>query len=305
MHDHHGPGRHGAEGTDQRHLAVALALIAAFMTAELAAAVLAHSLALFADAGHMLTDTGALAGALWAIRLAARPVSARWSDGLKRAEVLSAAINGITLVAVAAVILAEAIQRLVHPVSVTGPVVLAVALLGIAVNVTATWVLSRANQSSLNIEGAFQHILTDAAAFIATAVAAVVIITTGFRRADPIASLFVVALMTRAAWKLLKASGRVLLEGTPEGVDLGSVHAHLLAASDHILAVHDLHAWVVTSSLPAISAHIVVDNSCFSDGHAPQILDALQAALIGQFDVEHSTLQLELPGHTTHELGTH
>lgn len=127
--------------------------------------------------------------------------------------------------------------------------------------------------------------------------AAVVIITTGFRRADAIASLLVVALMARAAWELLKASGRILLEGTTEGIDLDTVRARLLAASPHVSAVHDLHAWTVTTGLPAISAHVVVGGSCFTDGHAPQILDALQAALIGQFDIEHSTLQLELPAH--------
>jgi cobalt-zinc-cadmium efflux system protein len=156
---------------------------------------------------------------------------------------------------------------------------------------------------------AFQHIPTDAAGFIATAAAAVVIIitttTTGFSRADAIASLLVVALMARAAWELLAASGRILLEGTPDGVDLESVRAQLLAASPHVTAVHDLHAWTVASGFPAVSAHVVVDGSCFSDGHAPQILDALQAALIGQFDIEHSTLQLELPAHAGHEKGAH
>jgi cobalt-zinc-cadmium efflux system protein len=301
----HGTGHPGPDDGGRRHLAIALSLIVAFMAAEVVVAFLARSLALLADAGHMLTDAAALAGALWAIRLAARPVTARWSYGLKRAEILSAAVNGITLVAVAAVILVEAIQRLLHPLPVTGTAVLAVALAGIAVNVTATWVLSRAGRESLNIEGAFQHILTDAAGFIATAAAAVVIITTGFSRADAIASLLVVALMARAAWELLRASGRILLEGTPDGVDLDSVRAHLLAASPHVTAVHDLHAWTVTSGLPAVSAHVVVDGSCFSDGHAPQILDALQATLIGQFDIEHSTLQLELPAHAGHEKGAH
>jgi cobalt-zinc-cadmium efflux system protein len=300
-HDHH----HVDEGTDRRSLLIALGLISAFMVAEVTAAVLAHSLALLADAGHMLIDAGSLVGALWAMRLAAQPVSARWSYGFKRAEILAASVNGLTLVVVGGIVLVAAVQRLLHPIPVAGPAILAVALAGVVVNVSATWVLSGARSSGLHVEGAFQHIVTDAAGFIATAVAAAVIITTGYRRADAIASLVVVGLMGRAAWGLLRASGHILLEGTPEGVDLDAVRHHLLAADDHVLEVHDLHAWVLTSSLPAISAHVVVDDSCFADGHAPQILDALQAALIGEFDVEHSTIQLELAGHSEHELGSH
>jgi len=300
-----GHGHGGSGPTDRRPLQVALALIVGFLLVEVTVAFASHSLALLADAGHMLTDAAALATALWAIALAARPTSARWSFGLKRAEILSAAVNGVSLVAVAAIVAVEAIQRLRHPADVAGPAVLAVAILGVVVNVAATWVLSRANRSSLNVDGAFQHILTDAAGFVATAVAAVVIITTGFRQADSIASLLVVALMVHAAWGLLKVSGRVLLEGTPDGVDLDAVRSHLLAADSHVHDVHDLHAWIVTSDLPAMSAHVVVDDSCFHDGHAAQLLDTLQTALIGAFDVEHSTLQLELAGHAAHEMGSH
>ena len=300
-HDHH----RSAEGADRRLLRIGLGLITGFLGAEVVVAVVVHSLALLADAGHMLTDAGALAGSLWAITLAARPVSARWSYGLKRAEILSAALNGVALVVAGGIVFVEAVRRLLHPIGVTGPAVLAVALVGVAVNVAATAVLARADRTSLNVEGAFQHIVTDAAGFIATAIAAGVIITTGFVRADSIASLVVVGLMGRAAWGLLRASGHVLLEGTPEGVDLDLVRQHLLGADHHVLDVHDLHAWVLTSNLPAISAHVVVDDSCFADGHAPQILDALQSALIGQFDVEHSTLQLEMAGHAEHEIGSH
>jgi cobalt-zinc-cadmium efflux system protein len=175
----------------------------------------------------------------------------------------------------------------------------------VAVNVAASRVLSHGDRSSLNVEGAFQHILTDAAGFIATAVAGLVIITTGFRRADAIASLLVVALMVRAAWVLLKASGRVLLEGTPEGVDLDEVRLRLLAADSHVVDVHDLHAWVLTSAHPAMSAHVVLEDSCFADGHAPRVLDALQEAMRADFDMDHSTLQLEMAQHSTHEVGTH
>ena len=301
-----GPHLHAGTGaTDRGPLRIALGLIVGFMLVEVVVAFVSGSLALLADAGHMLTDAGALAAALWAIRLAARPTSDRWTYGLKRAEILSAAINGISLVVVSGIVLVEAIQRLIHPIAVTGPAVLTVALLGVVVNLAATWVLSRANRSSLNVEGAFQHILTDAAGFIATAIAAVVIITTGYRRADAIASLLVVALMAHAARGLLKASGHVLLEGTPESVDLDEVRAHLLDADPHVIDVHDLHVWVITSDLPAMSAHVVLEDSCFADGHAPQLLDRLQAALIGEFDMEHSTLQLEMAGHATHEAGAH
>jgi cobalt-zinc-cadmium efflux system protein len=175
---------------------------------------------------------------------------------------------------------------------------------GIAVNLVAAWVLSRANRSRLNVEGAFQHILSDLYGFIATVVAGVIILITRFERADAIASLVVVVLMMRASWGLLKASMRVLFEAAPEAVDLAAVRAHLLEP-DHVRDVHDLHVWTVTSALPAISAHVVVDDSCFLDGHAPQVLDQLQNCLAGHFDVEHSTFQLEPASHADHEPGTH
>ena len=306
MSGHHGHDHAAAGGgSDARALRIALVLIVGFMVLEVVVAFVAGSLALLADAGHMLTDAAALATALWAIRLAARPATATWSFGLKRAEILSAAVNGISLVAVACVVTVEAIRRLIHPAAVGGSAVLAVALVGVVVNVAATWVLSRGNRSSLNVEGAFQHILTDAAGFVATAIAGVVIIVTGFGRADAIASLVVVALMARAAWGLLADSGRILLEGTPRGIDLDEVRRRLLAVDDHVLDVHDLHAWTLTSDLPAMTAHIVVEDSCLNDGHTAQLLDRLQHAMRDRFDMEHSTLQFELAGHVEHETGAH
>jgi cobalt-zinc-cadmium efflux system protein len=301
QHDH-GAGQASGDG---RRLRIALGLIVAFMVLEVTVAFLANSLALLADAGHMLTDAAALATALLAMRLAARPTSKTYSYGLKRAEILSAAVNGVTLVAVAGIVTVEAIRRLLHPGEVGGVAVLTVALIGVVVNVAATLVLAGGNRKSLNVEGAYQHILTDAAGFIATAIAGIVILTTGFKRADAIASLLVVALMVRAAYSLLTASGRILLEGTPEHVDLEAVRTRLLAADPHVLDVHDLHAWVLTSEQPAMSAHIVLDDSCFLDGHAPRILDVLQAAMAGDFDMEHSTLQLEMISHADHEVGAH
>jgi cobalt-zinc-cadmium efflux system protein len=296
----HGPGA----GSDRRHLLIALALLAAFMSAEVITAILSGSLALLSDAGHMLSDVGAIGGALWAIALAARPASGKWTYGLKRAEILSAAGNGITLLVVSGIVTAEAISRLIHPPAVDGGPVIAVAVAGIAVNVAASWVLARANRSSLNVEGAFRHVLTDLYGFIGTVIAGIVIVTTGFTRADAIASLAVVVLMVKAAWELLRDSGRILLEAAPEGMDMEQVRAHL-AEVPHVLGVHDLHAWTVTSGLPALSAHIVIEDDCFNDGHAPRLLDQLQECLAGHFDVEHSTFQLEAAAHASHEPGTH
>jgi cobalt-zinc-cadmium efflux system protein len=296
----HGPGA----GSDRKYLLTALALLTAFMLAEVVTAVLSGSLALLSDAGHMLSDVGAIGGSLWAITLAARPPSGKWTYGWRRAEILSAAVNGITLLVVAGIVTAEAIGRLIHPPRVEGGLVIAVAVAGIAVNIAATWVLARANRSSLNIEGAFRHVLTDLYGFIGTVIAGIVIVTTGFTRADAIASLLVVALMAKAAWELLRDSGRVLLEAAPEGMDLEEVHAHL-AEVPHVLGVHDLHAWTVTSGLPALSAHVVIEDDCFLDGHVPRLLDHLQACLAGHFDVEHSTFQLEAAAHAGHEPGTH
>ena len=296
----HGPGA----GSDRKYLLTALVLLTAFMLAEVITAVLSGSLALLSDAGHMLSDVGAIGGALWAIALAARPPSGKWTYGWRRAEILSAALNGITLLVVAGIVTAEAIGRLIHPPRVEGGLVIGVAVAGIAVNIAATWVLARANRSSLNVEGAFRHVLTDLYGFIGTVIAGIVIVTTGFTRADAIASLLVVALMVKAAWGLLRDSGRVLLEAAPEGMDLEEVHAHL-AEVPHVLGVHDLHAWTVTSGLPALSAHVVIEDDCFLDGHAPRLLDHLQACLAGHFDVEHSTFQLEAAAHAGHEPGTH
>jgi cobalt-zinc-cadmium efflux system protein len=274
------------------------------MITEVVVAVTSSSLALLSDAGHMLTDVGAIAASLWAIRLAARPAGGIYSYGLKRAEILSAAGNGITLLVVSGLVTAEAIRRLLHPPAAAGLPIVVVALVGVAVNLVATWVLARANRSSLNVRGAYQHILTDLYGFIGTAIAGAIILLTGFTRADAIASLVVVGLMLHAAWGLLRDSGRVLLEAAPASVDMAEVMAHL-RETDHVRDVHDLHVWTVTSDLPALSAHVVVEETCFQDGHAPQILDALQDCLHGHFDVEHSTFQLEPSSHAGHEVGSH
>lgn len=304
VHSHGVHSHGGSANADKRHLGAALGLIVGFMVVEVIAAFVSGSVVLLADAGHMLSDAGAIGASIWAISLAARPASGVWTFGFKRAEILSAAGNGVTLLVVGALITVEAIHRLIDPPPVAGLAVLFVALLGVAVNIGASWVLAKANRSSVNVEGAFQHIVTDLYAFVATVLAGTIILATGFRRADSIASLIVVALMLRAAYGLLRDSGRVLLEAAPDGVDLDDLRKHLMDA-EHVTDVHDLHAWTVTSDLPALSAHVVVTNDCFVSGHCPQILDRLQECLEGHFDVEHSTFQLEPAGHAAHETGAH
>lgn len=302
----HGPAHHhgAGPGSDVRALGVALGLIVGFMVAEVVAAALSGSLALLADAGHMLTDAAALAVAIWAARLATRPASATMTYGFKRVEILSAALNGLTLVVVSALITFEAVRRLIHPNAVDGTALVVVAVAGVVVNAAATAALGRADRSRLNIAGAFAHLITDLWAFLATLVAGIVILATGFERADAVASVVAVVLMGRAAWGLLRRSAVILLEGTPEGVDLDVVRAHLLGLPE-VASVHDLHAWVVTSDLPAVSAHVVVNDECFANGLAPWVLDQMQACLAGHFDVEHSTFQLEPAGHIDHEHAPH
>ena len=220
-HHHHGHGHsHGVSAdADSSKLAIALALILGFMCVEVAVGIAADSLALLSDAAHMLTDAGALALSLVAIRLARRPAAGAMTYGLKRSEILAAAINGTTLLVLGLLIVYEGIRRLIDPPAVEGGPVLAVAILGIAVNLVATMILARANRESLNIEGSYQHILTDLAAFVATAIAGAVVLLTDFTRADGIAALFVAALMLRAAYMLLRESGRIFLEAAPRGLD--------------------------------------------------------------------------------------
>ena len=287
-----------------RYLTGALALIATFMVGEVVAAALSGSLALFADAGHMLTDVAALGASVVAARLAARPAGGIWTFGLKRAEILSAAANGIILLVVAVVITIEAAVRLAAPPGVDGSVVLGVALAGAVVNVAATAVLAKANRSSLNVRGAFAHVVTDLYAFLGTAAAGLAIMVAGWMRADAVASLVVAALMVRAAWGLLRDSGRILLQAAPAEVSLDEVRSHVVGV-EHVLGVHDLHAWTLSSDLPTLSAHVVVEDHCFSSGHAPQVLDALQACLGAHFDVVHSTFQLEPASHAAHEPASH
>jgi cobalt-zinc-cadmium efflux system protein len=290
--------------TDRRALRVSLVLLVAFMAFELGAALASNSLVLLADAGHMLVDVGAIAGSLVAIHLAARPETHSHTYGMKRAEILAAAANAIALLIVSALVSWDAIVRLLHPSTVDGAVLIVVAAVGVAVNVVATMTMARANRRSLNIEGAYRHILTDLYGFAGTLIAGVIIVLWGFDRADAIASLVVVVLMLKAAVELLRPSLRILLEATPDDIDLVEVRQHLLELPE-VESVHDLHAWTLTSSLPILTAHVVVTDECLNTGEAGRVLDHLQECLAGHFDVEHSTLQFEAAGHIEHELGGH
>ena len=279
MHGHHHHGHaHAGVTADRRRLQIALALILGFMAVEVVAGILASSLALLSDAAHMLTDAGAIALALGAARLAARPAGGGYTFGLKRAEILSAQLNGATLVALAAVIMYEGIRRLFDPPDVEGATVLVVAIAGIVVNLAATSVLAGADRRSLNVEGAFQHVLTDLFAFVATAVAGAVVLLTGFTRADGIAALMVAALMLRSGWALLRDSGRVLLEAAPKELDPNEI-GRTLAAQDHVVEVHDLHVWEVTSGMPSLSAHVTVRAGCDTQVHRRKLADSAARAL--------------------------
>ena len=273
---------------DQRALAIAFALIVLFMCFEVATGIVAGSLALLADAGHMLTDALALAGALAAARLAVRRPGGPWTFGLGRVEILAAQANGITLLLVGVWVVYGAVRRLVSPPDVHGGIVLVVALVGVGVNLVATMVLSRADRESLNVRGAFLHVATDLVAFAGTAVAGALVLATGWNRFDPIAGLLVAALMLRSAWSLLRESGRIFMEASPTGIDPQSV-ARALAADADVSEVHDLHVWTVTSGFPALAAHVLVspDTDCHDARRR------LQHLLEEQFDLHHVTLQVD------------
>jgi cobalt-zinc-cadmium efflux system protein len=284
-HDHgHGVG---AE-TRIRPLAIALCLILAFMAVEVAVGIAADSLALLSDAAHMLVDAAALGMTVWAARLALRPPSGGMTFGFRRAEILSAQANGLTLLVLGVLIVVEAIQRLVSPPDVRASLVVATALVGAVVNVVALSQVARANRHSLNVEGSFQHLLTDLYAFAATALAGGIIWVTGFNRADPIASLAVAASMLWAAWPLLRKTGRILLEAAPEGLDPGEIGSTMRAHA-HVTDVHDLHVWEIGSGFPALSAHVLVERG--EDCH--QARRELEAMLHERFGIGHTTLQVE------------
>lgn len=273
---------------DAGWLGRALAVIVAFMAGEVIVSLLAHSLALVSDAAHMLTDAASIMLALVAMRLAARPPKAGYTYGLRRAEILSAQANGITLLLLSAWLTFEAIRRLITPPQVAGGLVLGTALVGVVVNIAATRMISRASRASLNVEGARRHILTDLYAFIATAIAGVVILSTGFGRADAIASLIVVALMVKAGTGLVRESGRIFLEAAPAGLQPDQI-GQAMAARPDVAEVHDLHVWQITSGIPAASAHVLVAPG--RDCHA--VRGDLEHLLTDTYKISHTTLQVD------------
>jgi cobalt-zinc-cadmium efflux system protein len=287
-HDHAGHSHGVGENADAKRLSIALALIVGFMAVEVVVGILAHSLALLSDAAHMLTDAGALVMSLVVIRLMRRPSGGNLTFGLKRSEILSAQANGGTLLVLAGLIVYEGVHRLVTPPPAEGSAILIVALVGIAVNLLATWQLAKANRESMNIEGSFQHILTDLIAFIATAIAGAVILVTGWTRADGVAALFIAAVMLRSAWGLLRDSGRVLLEAAPEGLNVEEIGREL-AAHPHVHNIHDLHVWQISTGFPSLSAHVLVHPG--DDCHA--IRRELEEMLDERFGIDHTTLQVD------------
>jgi cobalt-zinc-cadmium efflux system protein len=284
----HGHG-HGVSGdTDRRYLTGALALIMAYMSVEVVIGLLAHSLALVSDAAHMLTDAFAIVFALIAMRIAARPPKGGFTYGLRRAEILSAQLNGLTLILLTGYFVYEGVRRLIDPPEVDGALVFWTSVAGIGINLLATWLIARADRSSLNVEGAFQHILNDLYAFISTAIAGLAVWLAGFARADAIASLVVAALMLKAGYGLLRDAGRVLMEAAPAGIDPGELGARL-AERPCVMEVHDLHVWEVTSGYPAMSAHVLVD----AGGNCHAVRRDLQEVLSHSYGITHTTLEVD------------
>ena len=286
----HGHGHGCGQGADRRYLGAALGLIAALMAAEVAAGLAAGSLALLTDAGHLLTDVSAIALALLAMRIAAAPPAGGYTYGLKRAEILSAQLNGLTLLLLALFFGYESAHRLVDPpeVEVEGGLVLGTALAGVAVNLAAAWLMGRADRTSLNVEGAYQHVLNDLLAFVATGAAGVVVLLTGWDRADAVASLAVAALMVRGGYGLIRAAGRVLMEAAPAGMDPAEIGG-LMADRPSVVEVHDLHVWEVTSGYPALSAHVLVEPG--GDCHA--VRRDVRRMLRDRYDITHATLEVD------------
>jgi cobalt-zinc-cadmium efflux system protein len=269
-------------------LAAALVLIAGLTIAELVAGLLADSLALLADAGHLVSDVGALGFALFAASMAVRPASGRWTYGFRRLEILAAQANGLALLLVGIWIVYAAVRRLVSPPEVEGGVVVVVAGVGIVVNLAATALLSRASRESLIVRGAFLHVATDLAAFVGTAAAGALILVTGWDRFDPIASLLVAALMFWAASGLLRESTRIFLEVSPREIDPSEVGQAIIAEPD-VVEAHDLHIWTLTSGFPVLSAHVLCEPG--ADCHA--LRRRLERMLHERFGLDHTTLQVD------------
>ena len=293
-------------GSSAKRLAVVLGITSVVLVTEVVGAVLTDSLALLADAGHMLTDTAGLVLALLAAHLMNRPASDTRTWGFRRAETLAAAAQATLLLAVGVYVLVEAIRRLVHPPEVASVGMLVFGVVGLVGNLISISVLASSRAANLNLRAAFLEVLNDALGSIAVIVAAIILATTGWTRADAVASLLIGVLIVPRTVRLLRDTARVLLESTPHGLDLAAVRVHILGVA-HVRDVHDLHASQIATGLPVLTAHVVVDDECFHDGHIPTLLDDLQTCVAEHFDVtiEHSTFQFEQAGHVVHEATGH
>lgn len=307
-HQHHGAGHQHGAGSSRRRLAIAFGLTAVVVLAQVVGAVVTGSLALLVDSVHAITDSAGLLLALTAAVLMDRPPDDRRTWGLLRVEVLAAAAQATVLLGIGAFALVEGVRRLLSdaPPQIPGGLVLVFGLVGLVANVVALAVLAGGRDQNLNLRAAFLEVLNDALGSLAVIIGAVVIMTTGWHRADAVAGVVIALLIIPRALVILGEAGNVLLESTPPGLDLADVRAHVLEL-DHVLDVHDLHASRIGTGLPVLTAHVVVEERCFGDGHVPQILDALQECVAEHFEVsvEHSTFQLEPPGHAAHEARHH
>ena len=293
-----------ATGRHRQTLIAVLALTTLVAVGEVIGAVITGSLVLFADAAHMAADAAGLGLSLFAAFAAARPPTERRTFGYARAEILAAMANAVLLLAMAGFILYEAIQRLVSPEAVGSGLLIVFGVIALAANAVSLLLLRQGQAESLNLRGAFLEVASDTLGAAAVIVTGVIIATTGFTRADSIASIAVGLLILPRTWRLLREPVDVLLEASPRGMDLNEVRRHMTTLAG-VRDVHELHAWTITSGLPVLSAHVVVDPEFFDDGRCFSMLDRLQDCLRGHFDVEHSTFQLEPAGHASHEHPMH
>jgi cobalt-zinc-cadmium efflux system protein len=302
-HDH---AASNAEDTNKGRLLLVVCITATVLVAEVVGAWLTGSLALLADAGHMLTDLAGLLLALLAANLVTKPVTSGRTWGFRRAETLAAGLQALLLLAVGAYVFVEGIRRLFEPPEVASVGMLVFGIVGLAGNAVGLAVLMRSRSANLNLRAAFLEVLNDALGSVAVIVAAIIIATTGWTRADAVVSLLIAVLIVPRTIVLLRDVGRVLLESTPRGLDLDEVRRHILGVP-HVQAVHDLHASQIATGLPVLTAHVVVDDECFYDGHLAHLLDDMQACVAGHFSVsvEHSTFQFEKTSHAKHEAAHH
>ncbi len=301
----HGPAT-GAGEDRRRRLAAVLGITITILVVEIVGAVVSGSLALLADAGHMLTDAAGLLIALIAASLSRRPATDERTWGYQRAEVLAATVQAAVLLAVGVFVLVEGVRRLVDPPEVGPGVMVVFGAIGLVGNLVSMLVLTRASSSNVNVRAAVLEVAGDALGSVAVLIAAGVIAATGWLRADPVVSILIGLLILPRTIALLRETVEVLLEATPPRLDLTAVREHLLDVP-HVHSVHDLHASQISAELPVLTAHVVVDDTCFLDGHAPQLLDQLQGCVAEHFSVavEHSTFQLEPVSHSGHEAARH